>query len=309
MTRNNGTNARIENTMAANTNAMVRPVRKKSKHWCFTINNPTQEDSDQLDRLAEEEKITYMVVGREVGEEGTPHMQGYLVMKGRKMMTAMKKLLPRAHLEIKSKNSTYEEAIIYCKKDGKFITYGTPPVDQKKKLKRRWEDAFTAAVEGRIIDIPPDMRIRHYHAFKRIKQDYPQKLDHLIAPCGQWIWGPTGLGKSLSVWTQYPDLYPKPKNKWWDGYQMEKTVMIDDVLKTDASWIAPLLMRWADCYRFVAEHKGTSYQIRPKRIIVTSNFSIDDVFEDQPLATVDALKRRYKELYFTKAFSIIKPQI
>lgn len=269
----------------------------KSKHWCFTINNSTEADGELLAEAFS--TMSYIVIGKEVGEDGTPHMQGYCVMNNLRRLTAMKKIMPRAHLEIKSKNSTYAECITYCKKDGDFCEQGTPPVTNSQRMKRKWEEAFLAAQEGRIEDIPVAMRIQHYHAFKRIKQDYPQKLPHLVTPCGEWWWGDTETGKTRKAWETYPNLYPKPKNKWWDGYNGEQVVLVDDVLRKDAEWIHPFLMAWADCYRYPAEQKGTTVQIRPTRIIVTSNFSIEDVFAEVADVTLKAIQRRYKQIKFT----------
>lgn len=109
-----------------------------------------------------------------------------------------------------------------------------------------------------------------------------------------WIFGPTGVGKSHYARHAFGTCYPKGKNKWWDGYRNEETVVIEDVDPADGVWIAYFLKIWGDKYPFIAEIKGRSKEIRPKRIIVTSNYTLRECMgrtEDY-----EPLIRRFKEL-------------
>ncbi len=234
----------------------------------------------------------YIVLGREVSETGTPHLQGYCVFKNRKRLTGAKKVWPRAHLEIKSKHSTYEEAITYCQKDGDWDEFGVRPVSNSQKLKNKWELAFNLAKEGKLDDIEKDLLIRYYHSFKRIRQDHPSKPGELTDVCGMWFLGICGSGKSHTARAKFPDLYDKPLNKWWDGYRDEDVVLLDDVGPKQTSWVGHYLKRWADKYSFPAEQKGTTIQIRPKKIIVTSQYTIEQLFHDDD-KLVSALNRRF----------------
>jgi len=154
----------------------------------------------------------------------------------------------------------------------------------------RWETAWTNAKLGAIEAIPPDIRVRQYSALRRIERDYMPAVEPLTGPCGTWIFGLSGAGKTRGVLDAYPDAYPKPRTQWWDGYQGERVVLLDDVDRFDVK-LGGLLKHWADCYPFIGEQKGGAKKIRPTRLFVTSQYRIEDIWEDAE--TRDALSRRF----------------
>ena len=98
---------------------MAKRTRAEARHWCLTINNYTQVDEAIFNSPP---LFKYAIYGREKGENGTPHLQAYVAMWKQTSLAAMKKIFPRAHLEIK--RGTVQEAIAYCKKDMDFQEYG-----------------------------------------------------------------------------------------------------------------------------------------------------------------------------------------
>jgi len=116
----------------------------------------------------------------------------------------------------------------------------------------------------------------------------PPPLDKLD---NEWIWGKTGVGKSTIARKENPGFYDKSHNKWFENYKNEEVILIDDLSKDAATWIASYLLRWGDHYPFPIDVKYASNNIRPKRIIVTSNFPPSDFFAGD---TLDAILRRYK---------------
>lgn len=98
----------------------------------------------------------------------------------------------------------------------------------------------------------------------------------------------------------YPDHYAKELNKWWDGYCDEGVVAIEEwAPKNECT--ASFLKVWADRYPFPAQIKGGSLKkIRPTKIIVLSNYTIDQCFERQE--DREPIKRRFKVVHFPAMF-------
>lgn len=243
--------------------------------------------------------VKYLVAGKEVGESGTPHLQGTVVFKSQHTLKSVIKLLKGAHVEV---CIDVFGSIKYCMKEGDFIEVGIPPRSKKEQgelEKSRWRDARVAAEEGRFSDIPDELYVRYNSQFHAIRI---RAVESRVFPDNDvldnhWYWGPSGSGKSSSARKSYPCAYLKTKNKWWNGYEAQDAVIIDDIDPSHEVWIGAFLKEWSDHYQFQAEVKGSCRVIRPKTIVVTSQYPIDGVFKDPE--TVAALKRRFKVTHFS----------
>jgi len=267
-------------------------MSKRSRHWCFTLNNydPLLESDDALDAWLNRLGGVYAIAGREVAPAtSTRHLQGFVSFKHARILSGVRRIIPGAHLE--PANGTPAQSRTYCSKDASFRECGDIPQDPGNREKQRWEDARTMAKEGRFDDIPADIYVRYIGNLHRIYRDHLPPLESLPSTCGTWIVGPTGSGKSRGVRDAFPLIFPKPLNKWWDGYDSQPHVLLDDVDHNQSSWIGHFLKIWADHYPFIAEKKGGSRLIRPERIIVTSQYHIYELFQDQEL--IAALNRRF----------------
>lgn len=274
------------------------------------MNNPPHEEiTKNLDPVAN--LYDYVVVGHEVGESGTPHLQGYISFKIRYRLATCKKLFPKAHWE--PMNGTPQQASDYCKKDGKYYEDGTLPqsAQQQRVAAASKGGKATAANYARMIELCeqrkpnlvkqefPSEYFRYYHTVKRIMMDNPPELEDLPELKNEWIWGVPGIGKSRLARHENPGCYVKLHNKWWLGYKNEPVVLYDDLDKSEANWIGAFLKQWADHYPFPSETKGDGQVIRPEKIVVTSNYPIEDVFEEAELQA--AIKRRFKVRHIVTA--------
>lgn len=271
-------------------------VRKQG--WCFTLNNYSDLEHDSICAVFQGDLVRYGVVGKEVGENQTPHLQGYVYFKTLKSMRQVKAILGTDRVHLEHARGTPTQAADYCKKDGNFFEHGVVPALNRgaggEAIAEKWEAAKVAAQEGRIEDIPSDLFIQYYSTFRRIEKDFMRPPEDLDGVCGVWIHGKSGIGKSRYARYHYPDFYDKPLNKWWDGYQQQENVILDDI-DPNYHMLAHYLKRWMDRYSFTCEVKGGAMSIRPKRIVVTSQYSIEECFPEP--AAAEAIRRRCQVIY------------
>lgn len=263
----------------------------KARNWLCTLNNP-----DGID-LASIHTITgaaYTVGQLEKGENGTPHLQFYQSFGTQIRLAHYKKILPAAHCE----PAIGDKAREYCQKEDTRVEgpweYGVRPLCRNSKTD--WEEIFLKAKRGRIEEIPADIRVRCYSQLKKIEKDHlvVQDSDDLR---GVWIYGESGIGKSRRARELYPEAYPKLCNKWWDGYQGQKYVIMDD-LAPEHKVLSQQLKIWSDRYGCILETKGGALTSSYEKFIVTSQYSIEEIFGDD-IKTVEALKRRFKVTHMT----------
>lgn len=119
------------------------PTQTRGSRWCFTLNNPTNEDEGRLSSL---ECITYLVFGRETAPTtGTSHLQGFVIFNSTLRFSRVRELLgERCHIE--RTRGTSQQARDYCTKEGDFTEIGTFPSAQGRRTDliqlRDWVDEF-----------------------------------------------------------------------------------------------------------------------------------------------------------------------
>jgi len=252
------------------------------------------------------------------GEESCPttfktHLQGYVMFKNARSFPQVKLLLPFMHIE--AAKGTPLQNVKYCQKtrvtdDGVevddipnevFVEHGETPkavgAAGGEANKRKWVSTLQLAKAGSIDEIEPEMQIRFYATLKRIERDYLVAPPNHEEPCGIWYCGPTGTGKSHAARVDYPGAYNKLPNKWWDGYQNEENVLIDD-FDVVHKVLGYHIKIWSDKYAFTAEVKGSTISIRPKFLVITSNYHPREIWGDAP-STLEPILRRFRVTNFS----------
>lgn len=269
----------------------------KSKTWCFTLNNP--EPSPDGEDLGEHWRTSpsatlyldlecqLLVVGFEIADSGTPHLQGFVTFKNSKTLTAVKKIDARAHWE-KAKQS--ECAANYCMKDGNY---------EKKDYR----------TQGARTDIDAAISTLREYGIKRVKRDHPKEflkypsgflaLDVLneeerdFKPDVLWLWGRTGTGKSHFAKNVYPERthwWSGRDLRWWQGYRGEDVVVIDDFRKDFCKFRE--LLRILDRYPYKVEVKGSHRELNSKMIVITTIAPPMEMYANLQGERLDQLARR-----------------
>lgn len=120
---NRANRANRANAETANGNTFaVSKQSTQSKHWCFTLNNWTVEELEQIEQIVQQ-CCDKWIIGKEVGEEGTPHLQGYIVFTVKVRFTQILSVFlnKRIHWE---KCRNHKASAKYCGKEGDYIVYG-----------------------------------------------------------------------------------------------------------------------------------------------------------------------------------------
>ena len=66
-----------------------------------------------------------------MGDSGTPHLQGFFILKRRRYFSSLRELIGECHLEVA--RGTPEQCVEYCHKDGDVFEFGSVPTSQQGK--------------------------------------------------------------------------------------------------------------------------------------------------------------------------------
>ena len=110
-----------QNTGEGNTIPLptIKKREKLSKNWAFTLNNWEMDQMDHMFKTFERFEMEYLI-GEEVGEYGTPHLQGCVFSTKRFRPIETFKFPFKPHWE--ACKGTKQHNITYCSKDGKYHT-------------------------------------------------------------------------------------------------------------------------------------------------------------------------------------------
>lgn len=271
-----------------------------AKRWCFTINNYDESFGPLFQSLIDDGTISYLCVGQEVGQNGTPHYQGCVRFAKKLRFHQVREKLGGNRVHLEQMRGTLQQASDYCKKDGDFFEYGAiTEAGQRTDLSN-----LQAAIQsGASLK---EIRDEHFREFIHYSRAINLALSLNALPrdgtwCTQvvYIWGRTRSGKSRFAHQDSQALcngqvswLSDPTLQWFNGWNPgSKGAVIDDF---DGSPRITLLLRLFDRYPLEVPIKGGYVTWNPRIVWITSNYSLEHWYGTQG-EHYDALMARVTE--------------
>lgn len=238
------------------------------RNFVFTCNNYTDLSIDKIKGLPDTLKCNYYIYGKEVGEKGTPHLQGYAELESRISFKKVTEYLNGFHIE--RRKGTAQEAIRYCEKDGRVETYGTPKKSGQRTdlMALKLLLSETPSIKSLLEDDSLQINYQSLRFAEHLLKYYEQP--RFFKPTVTWYYGRSGVGKTRTAVAKVPQAYFKSNGsgKWWPGYDGEEDIIVDDV--ESSNYGLKFLLGLTDRYPFVVEGKGGTRQFQGRNIYITS---------------------------------------
>lgn len=274
------------------------PNQNRIRNCVFTWNNYPDDAEAQLKAI---DYVSYGIFQPEVGESGTPHLQGYLEFSAKKGFNVVARLFP---WHIEARRGSQQQAIDYCTKEdsrnGDKVEWGEKKSQGKRSdIASAYERVRQGKRERDIAEELPVVHAKYYRGIERYRAlldyDNTKEFRHLQVTV---LWGQAGVGKTRQAIESSDDYYilnaPSNGTLWFDGYQGEKTLIIDDFY----GWIKfHDLLRILDGYQYRLPIKGSFTYAKWDKVFITSNKNIYDWYPNVTNAEqLAALERRINEI-------------
>ena len=267
-----------------------------SRGWVFTIHNYTDDQIKKGQVWLE----THQCIGISAGLEecpttGTKHIQGYVRLDEATRKGTFRKLIGpngkgKADWYMAKACADWTKNAKYTSKDQNVIWHKVPPVKHqgtrtdlvefRDAIKRKASD--TELFEDHLSCIAKFPRLE-----QRLKQSYAKnetrefrKLEVIVH------WGDAGTGKTRQPYEEGAYLFDDYENGWWDGYDGESVICLDDFY---GGIKYAFLLRLLDGYQCRLKVKGGFTYARWSKVYITSNKEPKQWYS---LGLTDALARR-----------------
>jgi hypothetical protein len=229
----------------------------RGKCWGGTLNNPTPADAEFVKQFSTESHIRYCVACTEVGDCGTEHIQLAFSSKNNLTQSALtKKFGKRWHWDKYGKFTEYP-----LKHDSVVIVNVKPVSTQgaRTDLTKAHAALLAGTDRTQFRDEHFSVYAKYANLHKRFFQDGMQHRNPDQPPMVVWLSGPSGSGKSRCIMDMVKGVIGgayihSPDGRWWDMYNQQPVVVIDEYRVKDYDWAFTL--RLTDRYPFSVPTRG-----------------------------------------------------
>lgn len=266
-----------------------------SRGWIFTIHNYTVDQVQNGLVWLETAECLGISAGLEIAPKtGTPHIQGYVrlnesVKKGRFRKIIGPNLEDKSFW-MKAAKGDWAANAKYTSKDGNVIWHKVPPVSHQGVRNDLIE--FRDAIKRKA----PDDELFEHHLSTlakyprlegRLKFGYSQMNSKKFRKVEVIVhWGDAGTGKTKAAFEQGAYIFDDYEDGWWDGYNGESVVCLDDFY---GGVKYAKLLRLLDGYPIKLKQKGSFIWAEYTTVYITSNKPPSEWYS---LGLTPALKRR-----------------
>ena len=230
--------------------------------------------------------IAEYAIAQETHEDGNHHLHAYFKLHTPLTLKDANHKFHPFHPAMNLQSAKNRKAILeYISKENAPLTNIDMEAIKTKKRKIDPTIIATTSVKDAVLEGHISFMQARQYLFAQALLQEPYDHDDVR---GEWVFGPPGSGKSRYA-RSFTNPFLKAQNKWWDGYNGEETVVLDDM---DSDCLGHFLKIWADRYACTGEIKGGTVQLRHKRFIITSNYPIDH-FWDKGTEMYQAISRRF----------------
>lgn len=276
--------------------------RLRAKNWIFTSY------SDERPEIGL--GIDYICSQREIcPRTNRHHWQGYIEFAQQVDESEVRSLLgPGAFVQIRY--GPQQAAINYTKKPesaipNTWLEQGRPhdlPVGEMWATVK--ESIENGATYPDIARSAPRLAFQYASGIKSVIDALNEPPEWRDVKCFLY-WGQSGAGKTRRVKEQegYLNVYIKPPGPWWDGYNGQPVVLLDEF-----SGETPFqdLLRWTDGHPLRVPFKGGFKAALWNKVYFTSNIPRDAWYPNMCTARMDALRRRLPDNH---CFYMVKPEV
>jgi len=263
----------------------------RHRAWTGTLNNYTDNELHNVSNL-NDSLFRYYIVGKEVGEQLTPHLQAYFYFFNPLSRDGVKHRLACDRWHLEPARGTPWQNREYCSKEGNYVERGElPQQGSRTDLGKAIDTLKTTNSITCVAQEHPEIFVKYYRG-----------LRELFTTCNTsrtWktkvicLHGETGTGKTSAASlasSPYSTYWKMASNQWWDGYEGQEIVIIDDYRRDLCSF--HYLLRLMDRYPLLVEVKGGTVQFLAKVIIITSPKSLLEVWTNRTDEELGQLRRR-----------------